>query len=483
MSRREWVLLGAIVLGGALIRFIALGHQSYDHDEAVTAGRVLHSGLGPTLHEVAHGERSPPLYYVLAWIWSKPFGTGEAGLRSLSALFGTLTIPLAYRATVELANRRAGLIAAALVALNPYLIWYSQEARSYALLVLLGALALVGFSRSLRRPTPASLALWAVASALSLYSHYFAVFVIAPQAAWLLWSRRPRPLAAYAVTAVVLAGLALTPYATYQEGSDRRNGFTDTALSVRTAESALNFVASEEPDPLAGSGEIDAIQVGAAVVAGLLLIAAAALVVREGRPRERRGAFAFASVGLASMAVPVLLAVLGLDFVNPRNLIAAVVPLLVAAAIGFGVRRRWQLGAVAAATGCLLFAAVDVAVYASAQMQRPDWRGAARAIGAATTARILVVNHNGDDPLDYYLGSAKLRRANYPRDGVREVVALGSEAGARSPGPEFREVMSRRLAPTFTLTEFAARLPQRPSRRALGRVLSERDSLLVQRPR
>ncbi len=482
MSRREWALLAAIVAGGALIRFLTLDHQSYDHDEAVTAGRVLHHGLGPTLHAVAHGERSPPLYYLLAWLWSKPFGTGEVGLRSLSALFGTLTIPLAYRVAAELGSRRAGLYAAALVAANPYLIWYSQEARSYALLVLFGALALVGFARSLRSPSGGSLTLWAVASVLALYSHYFAVFLIVPQAAWLVWTSRPRLFAAIAAIAVLVAGLAIAPYASNQEGSSRRNGFTQISLAARTGESALNFVASEEPDPLAGSAAIDAIQIGAAAVGGLLLIAAAVRVVRDARPRERRGAIALGAVGLGSMALPIALAIVGLDYVNPRNLIGAVVPLLAAAAIGFGTRRAWVTGAVAAATGVLLFGAVDVAVLASAQMQRPDWRGAAAAIGPAGKPRILVVNHNGDDPLDYYLGSTKLESADYPARGVTRIVVLGAEPGARSPGDGFEPTSTRRLRPTFTLTVFAAPRPERPPPAALGRVLQERSSLLLQKP-
>ena len=105
-------------------------------------------------------ESNPPLYYVLAWGWAKAFGTGEVGLRSLSALFGAATVPLAYCIGAELANRRAGLIAAALVAVSPMLIWYSQEARSYALLVFFCAASLLFFARALRtaqRPRPGAL--------------------------------------------------------------------------------------------------------------------------------------------------------------------------------------------------------------------------------------------------------------------------------------------------------------------------------------
>ena len=61
----------------------------------------------------------------------------------------------------------------------------------------------------------------------------------------------------------------------------------------------------------------------------------------------------------------------------------------------------------AGAATCALFAGVLVAVDVSAQMQRPDWRGAAEALAPAGEARVFVVPRNGDDPLAYYLGARK----------------------------------------------------------------------------
>jgi hypothetical protein len=84
------------------------------------------------------------------------------------------------------------VIAAVLVASNPYLIWYSQEARSYALLVAFGALGLWLFARSLHDPSRRTLGGWvAVASGLALCTHYFAIFAILAEAA-LLFARLGR---------------------------------------------------------------------------------------------------------------------------------------------------------------------------------------------------------------------------------------------------------------------------------------------------
>ncbi len=81
---RRWAIATAVA---ALLRFLTSGTQSYWYDEAITVElvqRPFHAMLGalPT------SESTPPLYYVLAWIWSRMFGTGETGLRSLSAVLG-----------------------------------------------------------------------------------------------------------------------------------------------------------------------------------------------------------------------------------------------------------------------------------------------------------------------------------------------------------------------------------------------------------
>jgi uncharacterized membrane protein len=120
------LVLAGIVVVGAALRFSTLGLQSYRYDEAVTVGRVLHASFFTTLAEVPHSESTPPLYYLIAWAWSKAFGTGEVWMRSLSALAGTASIAVVYLGAVALPlPRRAGLIAAAAVAVSPVLRWSS----------------------------------------------------------------------------------------------------------------------------------------------------------------------------------------------------------------------------------------------------------------------------------------------------------------------------------------------------------------------
>ena len=122
-ERSLWLLAGIVIVGAA-IRFSTLDQQSFWLDEATTWGIVSH-GLGHVLSTVPKTESTPPLYYVLVWLWSRVFGTGDVGLRSFSALCGTLTIPVMWAAGRRLASERIGLVAALVTAVNPLLFWYS----------------------------------------------------------------------------------------------------------------------------------------------------------------------------------------------------------------------------------------------------------------------------------------------------------------------------------------------------------------------
>src|SRR6266487_1379346 len=115
-ARPELIWLVAIVAIAALVRFLTLGVQSFDSGETITAARILQPSYAATFHAYSTIERSGPLYYTLAWAWAHLFGTGEAALRSLAAIFGTATIPVVYLLARELFSRRAAIIAAVLAA-------------------------------------------------------------------------------------------------------------------------------------------------------------------------------------------------------------------------------------------------------------------------------------------------------------------------------------------------------------------------------
>ena len=181
-----WPLLAILLLAAAL-RLSTLGLQSFWYDEAFTPVHVLRAGLGATLHNVVHTENTPPLWYVLEWGFSRVLGTGVVALRLLSALAGIATVAVAWAIGSELAGRRAAIVTATLVAVNPLFVWYSQEARAYGLFVFTASLALLCFLRACATPTNRRLAEFALTASLALLTHYFAVFLLIPMALWLLW--------------------------------------------------------------------------------------------------------------------------------------------------------------------------------------------------------------------------------------------------------------------------------------------------------
>src|SRR5665213_1047157 len=220
-----WAIV-AVVMAGAVVRFATIDVQSMWLDEAVTHSLVTRS-FGAMLRAIPHSESTPPLYYVLEWVWARVFGSGAVGLRSLSALFGSATIVVLAAVAGRLGGRRAALAAAALAASNPLLIWYSQEARAYALLVLLCAVTVWCLVRGDWRG-------WALAAALALATHYFAVFIVIPEALWLAWRHARRsPRAAWSVGAVALVGAALLPLAVVQASGNRARFIGATSLHSR----------------------------------------------------------------------------------------------------------------------------------------------------------------------------------------------------------------------------------------------------------
>ena len=77
--------------------FLGIGHQGFWFDEGNTA-LLVHYSPGKMLGLIPQSESTPPLYYCVAWVWARLFGYGEAGLRSLSAVCGVATVPVAYMA-------------------------------------------------------------------------------------------------------------------------------------------------------------------------------------------------------------------------------------------------------------------------------------------------------------------------------------------------------------------------------------------------
>jgi hypothetical protein len=440
-NRIAAVAFAGIVVVAAALRFATLDLQSFWVDEGATI-HLLRNDFGGMLDGLTVTEKTPPLYYLLAWLWTRPFGTGEVGVRSLSALIGVLTIPAAYALARELVSERAALIAAALVAVNPLLVWYSQEARAYALLVLLATLATLFAVR--RRPWA-----WALFSALALATHYFAAFVVGPLALWLLVRHPERRRAVVATAAVGAAGLALLPLAIDQSENPGSNFITGTALGTRLLQVPKQFLLG-----------YDAPAEAAFTTLAVALAAAGAWLAFT---RAREHATGAAALAGAAVLLALVAAAGGADFVIARNLVVALVPAIVVVAAGFAGWGRAGTG-LAAALAALSLATV-LTVFARPEFQRDDWRGAADAIGPARGERALVVNPvAGAVALRVYLGDLEPFGERFRQVDEIVLVAVTERRPGETPRPPRPPdpripgfaVETRRATDTFTLVRMRA---------------------------
>jgi mannosyltransferase len=434
-----WWPLAALTILAAALRCFTLDLQSLWYDEAFTPVHVLRPSLTATLHGVLHTENTPPLWYVLEWAISRVLGTGEVALRLLSALAGVATVPVAWAIGRELSGRRATAIAAAaLVAVNPLFVWYSQEARAYGLFVLTAALTMLCFLRARRDPTPRRLALFAVTAALALLSHYFAVFLLIPMVLWLLadtvgrgerdtapvharadagargWTPRRGPTL-LAAGAIGVVGAALLPLAVAQGGHGSQ-WIGRWALTSRLQAIPQYYLTGYMGAPLGHAIEL--------LVALPILAGVALGLWRVLEPREEQGALVALGLAACGILLPILLVAFGADYLAPRNLLAAMIPVTALIAILFTARRSGRAGLVLAGAAILAFSTISVDVDLSPRLQRGNWRGVARLLAAGAHDRAITTVELGAAPLEYYL--APLR--NLPR-GTSVTVSEIDETG------------------------------------------------------
>jgi mannosyltransferase len=447
----ELLAVSGAVLIAALLRFPTLRVQSFWDDEGATV-KLMRLSLGGMIRAVPSSESTPPTYYILAWLWSHIFGMDEWGLRSLSALFGVALVLVAYSSATALGSKRAGIIAAYVVAVNPLLIWYSQEARVYAMFAFVASLSFLAFLKAYADGGTRSMLLWAGSAALALCTQYFAVFLIVPSACALLSRHRQRVTLA-AVGGVGAVGFALLPLALAQ-----RKGYYNFLADPLTTR-----VLQVLEQPLVGygvwytsQGKLAAIIVATACVYGLFAL------------RKNHSRIVLVSLAVLGVAfvLPVALAVVGLDYVLAALFLGLLVPSFVLVSLGFSVARGGSIAVlIVLVTGIAIAAAVET----RPQFQREDLRGAQHAVDQDKLSKAVVVTP--PSRLDTYQPS--LRALTSAR--VEEVVLVA--LAEKDPGKPWivPRTFSRHLkvpgfhlvqvidANRFTLVRFRADRPERVS--------------------
>jgi hypothetical protein len=381
--------LALIVAVAFALRWIA-AQQSLFGDELFTYAITAQHSLTGFFGQIANTENNPPIFYLMSWLTSS-FGDPTTLIRLPSVIFGSAAALATYGLGRRTAGRGAGLLAAALIAVLPFAVFYGSEARAYATLMFLAPVSTLTMLRALEDGHRRWWAAYGVIAAVAVYTHYMAGLVLALQAAWALYVRRDRWRAI--VLANVVVGLAFLPWFVMLDEVNNTSALpVIRILEPLTADNvAGNTLRVLFGHPDAGAGQVPGL-LSLAILEAAAVVALAALVVAAlGRWRRREAAPARRTHPpqvrrelwlFAVLAAGVPLLVLGFSLVAdqiylPRNLIGVLPYVSVLIAVGIAALPRRAAVAVAALT---LLAATIGTVRMLVDYPRPDMKAAAEAI-------------------------------------------------------------------------------------------------------
>ncbi|MEO8689872.1 MAG: glycosyltransferase family 39 protein [Solirubrobacteraceae bacterium] len=382
IATSELVAVGLTAVAALALRVAGMG-QSLFGDELFTYADLAGRGVGGVVRHVAGGgvEDNPPLFYVLAELSSR-LGAPEVWLRLPSVVLGTLTVPVLWLAGRLVAGPRAGLSAAALWVLSPFVLFYGTEGRAYATLAFFAALSTLALLLALRTGRRRWWALYALATCAALYSHYTAVFVLAAQAVWALAAHRGawRPL----VLATAAAALAYLPWipSLIEQGRDSSAQVIGAFYPLSLRSFGEGIARPFCCHPYVQAADLPGRDGLALLVAGALVLDAAALRERGGRLTADR--VLLVVLALATPAGLLAYSAVGTGIFAPRNLTASIPAACLLA--GWLLARLPARAALAAGGLVAAGLLIGLVIGLGPSKQRPDLGAAAAIIDARAGA-------------------------------------------------------------------------------------------------
>lgn len=445
-------LLALFCLFGAWLRLTALNRQSLWFDEADVVVRAQ-SSLSVVLRTFIQQGENGPLYSLMLHFWMLIAGSSERAVRFPSAVAGVLTIPLMYVVGARTLGRRAGLFAAGLLAISPYHDWYSQEAKMYAIAVLLTLLSTACFIEALIRNERRWWAGYVVATTLGFYFHVTTVLIFAGQFAffvvtWRRWAGRHwawlvsvglltlpyLPIALWAAKVVLGAAVMWQPKVTLAQMAQ----ITATKFAVNRADHLTEVRGTWLYAVLASVGLVGTGAIGWGDAGSLL-----------------RGARRWSVLFVMLVVLPVLMffvLTIRQPLYSDRYLIMSLPAylLLVAAGVRVLERRAWPLALLAMAA-LIAYAWVPLAnVNRSSQAQKEDWRAAYHVLLDHAQPNDLILVHPGYliTTYDYYVeqfpGLAAIKASTIPSFAVTgfDVHQMAAMVRQAAPGQRVWLVLS-----------------------------------------
>jgi 4-amino-4-deoxy-L-arabinose transferase-like glycosyltransferase len=397
-ARQVAIALVALTALGFGLRCADMG-QSLFGDERYTYSIVTQNGLHGVWHQVYTTSITPPLHYFVAWLAVQFGGDPTVTIRIPSLILGTALIPLTFLIARRVGGVRLALLAAGFMALSPFAVFYSTEARAYELMTFLVALSTFALLKAGDDERKVWLVVHALAAAGALWAHYTAAFVLVAQAAWALWTRRvERRRLVVAEAAIVVLFLPWLPGYLHQRHNPGVSLFT--SFSPLTAGSIFGFpLRTLVGHPFLGLAAVPG-SLGIGLVAVLLALAiAAAPRLRAARLKRPSLRSERALLVILAVATPVgLLAYAAVGptlFSAPRELSASQPALMIVVALLVDSLLRaapMRAGAPLLAASAVLLGVIAVKA-AGAHDQRPAYRNVAHYLDGVSGSNPVVEFH------------------------------------------------------------------------------------------
>jgi mannosyltransferase len=426
--------LAGVMLLALGLRLWGLGRQSLWLDEAFSV-YVARADLESILR--AKLDLHPPFYLLLLHAWMAVVGQSEFAVRLLSLVFDVGTVGLVYVLGHRVFSPAVGLLAAFLLALSPFHVYFAQEARAYALLCFLVLLSTLLFLRALGSNRWADWASFGVISLLALYTHYYAVFVLFTQGIYLLVTWRMHSAVFRRWLAVAMAlGVVYLPWLLYMLSLAGQGGHTwrrylwlkipYVFLTFSLGYSAIGVATREVGREIALRDVLvreTPILLGGLVVFGLAFLGG----LRESLRQGAAGRF------LALFSVLPVLVVFSISFklpiISERYLIWVAPVYLLLVAAGLATLWRYPMARVVHACAALLLG-VALVNHASGIPEKEQWREVAAYMQSAAAPGDVVAFHKpwvrvpfeyyAHAPVEEYVLPEGRMLTEHPEDRLRE---------------------------------------------------------------
>ncbi len=394
-----------LCLIGIVIRVI-VANQSLFADELSTYWISATHSLGGVISlmygtdKIPHAEITPPMYFVAAWFTTQ-FGHSPELLRLPSLLAGALTLPVVYLLGLRTVGRPAALLATAVTALSPFMIYYSAEARSYSVMMFFVATSTLAMLLAVDTRRTRWWVLYAVCSCAAIYTHYTCGFVLLVQFVWLVWAHPDLRRAVVLANLGVIVGLL--PWATglindfhspTTQILSALSPFTFDYIRLSFEHWALGFPYVDAGGLGALPGTVAMVLLGLAAVVAVIGAATQLDRLRAWIGRLDRRILLIFALALAAPVGELLASAVSTHIIGVRNLASSWIPLALSLSLLLLVLAGPRLRLVAVALSVAAFA-IAAGKMLETHFARTDFRGVANFIAGNARPGDVVIDGSG----------------------------------------------------------------------------------------